>query len=146
MPIKFYYDDVKFRLRRSKKLKHYFSEKVIGENFSPGDISYVFVSDKTLLAINKEFMGHDYFTDIVTFDYNNQNTVNGEIYISIDTVKNNSQIYNVSFKSELLRVMSHGLLHLTGYDDITAHEKIRMRKGEDNWIKGYMDIYGKIDF
>ncbi len=111
-----------------------------------GDLSYIFVADQVLLGINKEFMKHDYFTDIITFNYNNNKTVNGEIYISIETVYRNSKKYGVSLKNELLRVMVHGVLHLIGYDDKNENEKKRMREEEDIWIKGYLERHGKIDF
>jgi len=111
-----------------------------------GDLRYIFVTDQVLLDINKEFMKHNYFTDIITFNYNNNKTVNGEIYISIETVYRNSKKYGVSFKNELLRVMVHGVLHLIGYDDKDETERKRMRGEEDIWIKGYLERHGKIDF
>ena len=103
-----------------------------------GDLCYIFVADQVLLDINKEFMKHDYFTDIITFNYNNNKTVNGEIYISIETVYRNSKKYGVSFKNELLRVMVHGVLHLIG-TMIRMKPKKRMRGG------GYLDkgLFGK---
>ena len=146
MPIRFFYDDVKFRLRRSKMLKDYLSSKIEVDKYSVGDIIYIFVSDATMLEINKQYLQHDYFTDIVTFDYNNLNTVNGEIYISIDTVMSNSLIYNVSFKSELFRVIVHGILHLTGFDDTSEMDKIIMRSEEDNRINEFLEIYGRFNF
>ncbi len=127
-------------------LKDYFSNRIVRMRYSVGDICYVFVSDETLLRINREFLNHDYFTDIVAFDYNNNNIVNGEIYISVDTVRKNSLKYDVSFKCELFRVMIHGLLHLTGFDDTTESERLEMRKGEDSWINEYLETYGKFDF
>lgn len=146
MPIKFFYDSVHFRLRRSINLKNYLSDNIKRKGYLLGDLSYIFVTDQVLLGINKEFMKHDYFTDIITFNYNNNKTVNGEIYISIETVYRNSKKYGVSFKKELLRVMVHGVLHLIGYDDKDENEKKIMRGEEDIWIKGYLERHGKIDF
>lgn len=146
MPIKIFYDSVNFRLRRSINLKNYLSDNIKRKGYLLGDLSYIFVADQVLLGINKEFMKHDYFTDIITFNYNNNKTVNGEIYISIETVYRNSKKYGVSLKNELLRVMVHGVLHLIGYDDKNENEKKRMREEEDIWIKGYLERHGKIDF
>ena len=146
MPVKFFYDSVKFRLRRSTNLKNYLSDNIKTKNYFLGDIHYIFVTDQALFEINKEFLNHNYFTDIITFDYNEKKTVNGEIYISLETVYKNSVKYNVSFKIELLRVVVHGILHLIGYDDKTERDKIRMREEEDIWIMSYLERHGKIDF
>ena len=146
MSIKFFYDSVNFRLRRSTNLKNYLSDKIKKKGYLLGYLHYIFVTDQSLLDINKEFMKHDYFTDIITFNYNNNKKVNGEIYISVETVYRNSKKYGISFKNELLRVIVHGVLHLTGYDDKTENDKIRMREEEDIWIKGYLERHGKIDF
>jgi rRNA maturation RNase YbeY len=88
-----------------------------------------------LLKINKEFLRRDYLTDVIAFDYSDRDRINGEIYISIETVKRNSLNYKVSLKNEMLRVFIHGTLHLCGYEDNNGKEKKRMTDKEDYWIK-----------
>jgi len=102
-------------------------------------LQYIFCSDEYLLQINKEHLQHNYYTDIITFDLsNNPKAVIGEIYISIDRVKDNAQNYEVSFKQELLRVIFHGALHLCGYKDKTQKDQALMRKAEDKYIQYYL--------
>ncbi|MFA5848633.1 MAG: rRNA maturation RNase YbeY [Bacteroidales bacterium] len=99
-----------------------------------GDISVVFCSDEYLLEINKKFLSHDYFTDVITFDYSSGKTISGDIFISIDTVKSNSDFYKQDFSIELYRVIIHGVLHLIGYKDKTKTQKLIMREREDFYL------------
>jgi len=102
-------------------------------------LQYIFCSDEYLLEINKQHLQHNYYTDIITFDLsNNPKAVIGEIYISIDRVKDNAQNYEVSFKQELLRVIFHGALHLCGYKDKTQKDQVLMRKAEDKYLHYYL--------
>jgi rRNA maturation RNase YbeY len=96
-----------------------------------GNLNFIFTSDEYLLGINKKYLQHDYYTDIITFDYCVENTISGDIYISIDRVKENAREYNQSFLQELHRVIIHGILHLIGLNDHTEEEKIEMRKAEN---------------
>ena len=96
-----------------------------------GEINYIFCDDIRILEINREFLRHDYFTDVITFDYTEENLISGDIYISVDTVKSNAQEYGVSFSQELHRVIIHGVLHLCGFDDKTPEEQQEMRRKED---------------
>ena len=108
------------------------------ENTKLEQLQYIFCSDEYLLEINKQHLQHNYYTDIITFDLsNNSRAVIGEIYISIDRVKDNAQNYEVSFKQELLRVIFHGALHLCGYKDKTQKDQTLMRKAEDKYLQYY---------
>ncbi len=96
-----------------------------------GDINYLFCDDSYILEVNKRFLNHNYFTDIITFDYCNANVISGDLIISIDTVKTNSLLYNTTFTEELLRVIIHGILHLIGFNDHSDDEKKQMRELEN---------------
>ena len=99
-----------------------------------GDITFIFCKDSYLIDINKKFLNHDYFTDIITFDYCDRNVISGDIFISLDRVLENSELFDVLFKDELLRVIIHGVLHLLGYNDSTDIEKQIMREQETKFI------------
>jgi probable rRNA maturation factor len=96
-----------------------------------GDINFIFCSDQYLLQINKEYLQHDYFTDIITFNNNSDNIISGDIYLSLETIATNAYTYQVSFSDELKRVMIHGILHLIGFDDKNNDQQIIMRQKED---------------
>ena len=101
-------------------------------------LRYIFCSDKYLLEINRQYLNHDYYTDIITFNLSNHpEAVQGEIYISIDRVKDNARQFNASFTQELHRVIFHGALHLCGYKDKTAKEEKLMREKEDQYLALY---------
>jgi len=99
------------------------------------DLNYIFTSDPYLLELNKRFLNHDYYTDILTFDYSVDGEISGEIFISVDRVKENAKSFEVGFDHELLRVMVHGLLHLCGYTDADDIQQQLMRNTEDEKIK-----------
>ena len=102
-------------------------------------LQYIFCSDEYLLEINKQHLNHNYYTDIITFDLSETpDAVTGEIYISIDRVKENAKTYKVPFKQELLRVIFHGALHLCGYKDKTEKDQALMRKAEDKYLQYYL--------
>ena len=109
-------------------------------NHQTGHLSFVFCKDDYLLEVNKKFLNHDYYTDIITFDYNESNSVSGDFIISIDRVKENAFIHQCSFYSELYRVIIHGVLHLLGFSDKTDNQKRRMRKLEDLYLSQLIDI------
>ncbi|MDX1348753.1 MAG: rRNA maturation RNase YbeY [Putridiphycobacter sp.] len=99
---------------------------------SIGELCYIFCSDEYLLKINKEYLNHDYYTDIITFNYNQGEVISGDIFISIDTVRSNAREYAQGNEQiELFRVMAHGMLHLCGYNDKTDSEQLEMTKMED---------------
>ena len=103
----------------------------------PGNVQYVFCSDEYLLAINKQFLKHDYYTDIITFDLGAEDRIDAEIYISLDRVKENAASFNDQYKRELLRVIFHGALHLSGYADKTKSEITLMREKENEYLKRF---------
>lgn len=96
-----------------------------------GDINYIFVDDETMLDINRRFIGHDYYTDHIGFDYSEDDALSGDIYISLDTVKTNAEKFGATFDEELRRVIIHGLLHLCGLRDKTDEERQQMQNAED---------------
>ncbi|MBR6117654.1 MAG: rRNA maturation RNase YbeY [Paludibacteraceae bacterium] len=99
--------------------------------FSVGNINYIFCSDERELAVNREFLGHDYYTDVITFDYSTASTLNGDIFISLDTVRSNAEMVGCSFEQELHRILIHGVLHLTGQGDKTPETKAQMTEKEE---------------
>ncbi len=107
---------------------------ILKEQKIKGDITFVFCSDDYLLKLNKDYLQHDYFTDIITFDYCEKNIISGDIFISIDRIKENARQYNVTFENELQRVMIHGVLHLVGYKDKSEEEKKIMREKENFYL------------
>lgn len=140
MSIKLFYDDIGFRLKASLTAKKVIDKVIRSEERITGDLNFIFMNDEKLRKINIQFLNHDYFTDVITFDYNADNIVNGEVYISIDTVRANSINYKVSLNDEVIRVMIHGILHLSGYDDKKEEDKERMRMMEDLWLEEFKRI------
>ena len=102
-----------------------------------GDINYIFVDDERILAINRQFLGHDYYTDIITFDYTQGRNISGDLYISLDTVASNAQLVGSSYDEELLRVVIHGVLHLCGINDKGPGEREIMERHENEALVLY---------
>lgn len=127
-----------FSLRKRTVLKAFIEGLFRKEKKGLLYINYIFCSDKRLLDINRTYLKHDYLTDIISFDLSNDEKTIGEIYISIDRVRENAQDNGVSFNNELHRVIFHGALHLCGYKDKKRADQLRMRKGEDK----YLSLYG----
>lgn len=132
--ITFFNADVKFSLKNKKRIAHWIQTIIEKENKTCGQIIYIFCSDNFLLDLNQRFLKHNTYTDIITFDYSEGKGLNGEIYISIDRVKENAEKYRTEFQTELYRVIIHGALHLAGYKDKTNLQKQKMRKKEDEAI------------
>ncbi len=108
-------------------------------NHQTGHLSFVFCTDDYLLDVNKKFLNHDYYTDIITFDYNESNIVSGDFIISIDRVKENALIHKCTFHIELYRVIIHGVLHLLGFSDKSEIQQKEMRKSEDLYLSQLAD-------
>jgi probable rRNA maturation factor len=139
LSIQFYYEQIKFRIYKAGEVKKFLGKVITEEKKIPGDLLFIFTNDETILGLNKSFLGHDYYTDIISFDYSSGNVINGEIYISIDTVKRNADVYEVNTAEELWRVMIHGVLHLCGYRDKNNKDRnlmfLRQEKKLNEFIK-----------
>lgn len=125
-------------LKNRRKLKAFIEQLAGKEKMEVSQLSFIFCSDDYLLKINQDFLQHDYYTDIITFDLSNSpGEIEGEIYISIDRVRDNAQLLKVDAADELHRVIFHGVLHLCGYKDKLKPDKVLMRKKEDYYLKRY---------
>ncbi|MCA0152396.1 rRNA maturation RNase YbeY [Winogradskyella vincentii] len=124
-------------LEDEKRLKEWIAEAVATEEFLVGEINYVFCSDEYLHKINLQYLNHDTYTDIISFDYGVGNQLHGDIFISVDRVRENALKFEVDFKSELLRVLIHGILHFCGYKDKLENEVDAMRAKENYYISRY---------
>jgi len=135
MAITFYNQLKKFKLKNPAKIKAWIKKIILSEKKICGNLSFVFMSDKELLKINKQFLNHDTYTDIITFDYTEDKKINGEIMISVERVEENSEKLDTRFDEELRRVMIHGVLHLCGYKDKSKADKKLMREKENAALK-----------
>lgn len=127
-------EECSFRLKGKLKIKRWIKQVVENYGYKLGEVSYVFCSDERILEVNKQYLSHDFYTDIITFDYVERERVSGDIFISIDRVEENAQDFNVSFQQELLRVVIHGVLHLLGFEDHSQEEQQLMRQKENEAI------------
>lgn len=126
--------ETSFELEDETRYENWLSEVIDSEGKTEGEINYIFCDDEYLLQKNIEFLDHDTLTDIISFDYTMGNLLSGDIFISIERVKENALEYNVAFDEELRRVMAHGILHYCGYKDKTEEESSMMRNKEDEKI------------
>ena len=126
--------ETSFTLKNQKKLVKWIGDVISSEGFQVGEINYIFCDDSYLNKINQEFLNHDTFTDIISFDYTLGKEVGGDIFISIERVLENAEKFNEVFETELHRVMIHGILHFMGYKDKTKKDKTLMRTKEDEKI------------
>ena len=141
--IKFNYSIEGFRVKEAKLHKLWLDKLAQSYGGQVAELVYVFMDDDELLEMNKEYLNHDYYTDIITFDLRDtqgNSPVEGNIFISVDRVKENADNLGVDFKSELLRVMAHGLLHLLGFKDKTENEQLKMREAEDKAIELFFQL------
>ncbi len=134
--INFHVEDIDFKIQQKQKIKNWLKAVVNSEGFALGDLNYVFCSDDYLLKINIEYLAHDYLTDIITFDNSEEEgLIEGDIFISIDRVRENAGTFEVSDSYELNRVLVHGILHLCGYPDKTDEEAKLMRSKENHYLR-----------
>lgn len=128
--ITFNIEDADPKLKNKRLLKSWIAKVADSYGLKTGDLAYVFCSDDRILEVNKEFLQHDYYTDIITFDYCEGDTISGDMYISVDTVRTNSELYSTSFINEMHRVIIHGVLHLCGLKDKAPDDEKKMREAE----------------
>lgn len=141
MSISFNQADSKVTLANRVALKSFIEKRVKKEGFSIETLTYVFCSDKYLLKMNKDFLSHNYYTDIISFDLSETpGNLIGEVYISVDRVKDNAKTHGTSLKEELHRVIFHGALHFCGYKDKKPTDTKKMRQMEDLWLSAYMKL------
>lgn len=132
--VSFFSEDIDFELEKPLIYSNWFSEAAGLENKTLGELTFIFCSDEYLHKINLEYLNHDTYTDIITFDYSNGGIIAGDIFISIERVKENAETFKCSFNDEVSRVLIHGVLHLMGYKDKEDDEKEIMRSKEDFYL------------
>lgn len=133
MPVYFHNEDVKLDVN-SSELSTWIKSAVNYLGYHVGDLNVIFCSDEYLKEINIKYLNHDYYTDIITFDYSEKNLINGDLFISTDRIKENSSTNKVKFIVELYRVIIHGVLHLCGFNDKNSEEKKIIREKEDYFL------------
>ena len=129
--IHFTADNIEMPALDTRRINRWIRAVAAGYGFGVGNIHYVFCSDERELEVNRQFLGHDYYTDIITFDYSTASTLNGDIFISLDTVRSNAEQLGIAFEDELHRILIHGILHLTGQGDKTPETKAVMTAKEN---------------
>ena len=135
--ITFQTDSISLPALDERKIGRWIRAVAAEYGFAVGNVNYIFCSDERELEINRQFLGHDYYTDIITFDYSTASTLNGDIFISLDTVRSNAEQLSLAFDDELRRILIHGILHLTGQGDKTPATKAEMTRKEDLALAGW---------
>lgn len=134
MMIEFFSENIEFEIANPKRIEEWVAATVLAEGKLVGAITYIFCSDEYLLKVNQEHLKHDFYTDIITFDYTENDLISGDLFISIDRVSENAQELKIPFEHELHRVMIHGVLHLLGFKDKTKKHKTEMTAKEDFYL------------
>ncbi|MBP3716184.1 MAG: rRNA maturation RNase YbeY [Paludibacteraceae bacterium] len=129
--ISFYAEDIEMPKLKKTALKAWIKAVAEKHGFKLGDIAYIFCSDKRILEVNRQFLSHDYYTDIITFDYTEGNKISGDLFISLDTVKSNAEKFDTDYDQEFHRVVIHGILHLCGINDKGPGEREIMEANEN---------------
>ena len=131
--IQFFFENID-KITKDSTLAVWLEDIILTEGKKPGDINYIFCDDEYLLQVNKEYLQHDYYTDIITFDYVKGKTISGDIFVSLPRIFDNAETLSKDFDSEFFRVLAHGILHLCGYKDKTDEEISEMRNKEDYYL------------
>ncbi len=131
--IQFFFEDID-KIEIEANLSNRLENIILSEGKKPGEINYIFCDDEYLLQVNREYLKHDYYTDVITFDYVKGKTISGDIFVSLPRIFDNAQTLSKDFESEFFRVLAHGVLHLCGYKDKTEEEIAEMRSKEDYYL------------
>jgi rRNA maturation RNase YbeY len=134
MSIVYFAEDVPFPKLKRRETSGWIKQVILNEGKSLGDISFIFCSDEYLLEVNRKYLEHDYYTDIITFDYVEGNVIGGDIFVSVDRVGENAKFFSKTFANELNRILIHGVLHLLGYKDKVKADKKLMTEKEDFYL------------
>ena len=137
MKINFYTEEVELPKFDTSKTSQWLSNIIHFFNFDVGEVAVIFTSDEFLLTMNRNYLQHDYFTDIITFNYSSNKKISGDLFISIDRIEDNAKTFDVNFSFELHRVIVHGVLHLLGFDDHNEKDIQEMRYQENIWLEQY---------
>lgn len=136
--IRFFNEDSPYKLPQKQAVRKWLTRQAEAEGFRIGDLNYIFCSDEHLLQVNRDYLDHDYYTDIITFDQSEEeDLIEGDIFISVDRVSDNAGQLSISAEHEMRRVLAHGLLHLCGYGDKSPEEEQAMRAKENEWLIKY---------
>ena len=135
--VSFIADSIEMPALDERKVSRWIRSVAADYNFAVGNINYIFCPDERELEVNRQFLGHDYYTDVITFDYTSGKTLNGDIFISLDTVRSNAEMVGAPFEEELRRIIIHGILHLTGQGDKTPETKAQMTDKEEHALALY---------
>ena len=142
--VRYYNDSTTYRLREKRKIAAWLKCVADGEGYTLGDVTYIFCSSEVHRKMNIDFIGHDYFTDIITFDYSDRTgtgVVSGDIFIDVETVADNARIYGATAREEMLRVVVHGVLHLCGQKDKSPRAEKQMHRKEDKYLALYKQMF-----
>ena len=137
--IQFFFENID-EISLGDNTKKWLLSLITSEHKKPGEINYIFCDDEYLLRVNKDFLNHDYYTDIITFDYVKGKTISGDIFVSLPRILDNASTLSQNFESEFNRVLAHGILHLCGYKDKTEEEQTQMRAKEDFYINQFKNF------
>ncbi|WP_080059660.1 rRNA maturation RNase YbeY [Spirosoma aerolatum] len=136
--IRFFNEDVPYKLPHKQAVRQWLKQQTEREGYTVGELNYIFCSDEYVLQVNRDYLQHDYYTDIITFDQSEEEgKLAGDIYISVERVVDNAAQLGVPAEQEMLRVLAHGLLHLCGYLDKGVEAEAQMRQKEEEWLRQY---------